>query len=336
MEPSSPATEQTPAPTQQDKSAAGALAKQAEEAHGENNTAKMTELCLEALELDPNCRRALSLMARYGGWDAEALELDLDMALNAARKSLELADSEARAYLASKIYYERRDQVAKQLDSVMKVAKGADPADAHAVMATWRRLMKELPYLPAEVMNDEVEICEELCRRSKRSLFPNERVISLAYAKHNDGVSYADELRSIAQARSGEAEQHEKAALDEVQTRYEACMASYRERSEDAALSPGDERALLTSTLKQLDAILKDLDNISERPIYEEMREKLTKHQERLKSIQLLQARKTASTLETVDAKLAEIDAAFAPIVNPVRAQADELRARLAELKKKH
>lgn len=335
MESSSPATEEPRIPTQQDKTTAGSLAKQAEEALAENDVAKMTELCLEALELDPDCRRALSLMARYGGWNEETLELNLDLALNAARRSLELADSEARAYLASKIYYERRDQVAKQLDALMKIAKGAEPTQVHVVMTTWRRLMEETPYLPAEVMNDEVEICEDLCRKSKRSLFPNERVLAQAYTEFNDGVSYADTLRSIAQARSGEAEQHEQAALNEVQSRYEACMASYRERSEGASLSPAEERTLITDTLKQLDAVLKDLGNISERPIYEEMRERLTKHQEGLKSIQLLQARKTASTLSTVEAKLAEIDAAFAPIVDPVQAQADKLRARLTELTKK-
>lgn len=336
MEPSPHTTEEAPTPTQQDKTEAGSLAKQAEEAHAEKDTAKMVELCLKALELDPDCRRALSLMARYGGWDAETLELNLDVALNAAQRSLGLADSEARAYLSSKIYYERRDQIAKQLDEVMKVAKGAEPAEAHAVMASWIRLMRELPYLPAEVMNDEVEICEELCRKSKRSLFPNERVLAQAFTDFNDGVSYADTLRSIAQARAGEAEEHEKAALDEVQARYEACMAAYRERTEEAQLHPADERKLIADTLKQLDAILKDLANISERPIYEEMREKLIAHREKLKSIQLLQARKTASTLETVEAKLAEIDAAFAPIIDPVRAQADMLRARQAELAKKH
>ncbi len=161
---------------------------------------KGAKTCSAAVELDPNNVQAWSLLARFGGWDHRQAELNVDLALEAAKRAIRLTPEAQRPQEASDIYAERKKQISEELEAIMMMPSYMGAKKLHAFMESWLRLLKNFPELPPVVIEGEVTLIGNICQRSKLAVMPNDRLVYTAYATFNNKEPYGETFkRELAQ-----------------------------------------------------------------------------------------------------------------------------------------
>jgi len=308
------------------------LLDKAQAAYEADDSTAVTDLCREALDADPNNARAWDLLAKFGGWDAKLYVLDFDFAIDSAAHALGLIPESQRYDAAAEIYTARKKQIAHVLESEMMMPSYTAAKQLHATMMDWKRMLEEIPYLSAALIEGEVTLVNNLCLRSKMGVMPGDRLVYTAYASLNGKESYGDTFQKALDGRlqreRARQEQHTGELLDDVRSRRDALA----ERVATGLLSPDDEKAELMELLATCKNELVSVEGQSNRVVYAQQLEELERQLEATKSYKVFKRQDLTRKIADTREKAEQLEAELATVTAPLREQVAAIEARLAEL----
>ena len=90
------------------------------------------------------------------------------------------------------------------------------PKQLHGTMGEWQRLLVEIPYLTVNLLESEVELVDNLCKRSKLGMMPAERLVYTAYASLNKKESYGETFRKALAGRLSKEQEEQGAQIEQM------------------------------------------------------------------------------------------------------------------------
>lgn len=308
------------------------LIDKAQKAYEADDSKTVAECCDEILKIDSENFDAWELLAKFGAWDSKMLEMDVLQAVAAAKRATELAPEGVRYDLGSKIYTARKKQIAAQLESSLMMPSYQGAKKVHAIMHDWEQLLVKLPYLTPSLIEGEINLCTNLCKRSKMGIMPADRLVYTAYATFNKKENYGDTFRKALMSRiEGEAQQT-AGELESARKEIEDNLAQYKQRRESGELSPAEEKALLEKDLANITISINNLVGMSNRSLYADQLEEMKKQLAKLKPYKLVKRQEMNRQIAAVENKIAEIDSQLEINTASLKAQADLLQQRLTEI----
>lgn len=309
----------------------GALLAQAREAYEADDSAAVSQLCDQVLAADPENPGAWSLLARFGGWDSKMLDFDLDLALKAAYRALNLVPDERRYEEASDIYAARKRQISARLEAALLMPSYTGAKEVHAIMMDWERLLRELPDLSPELIESEVTLCTNLCLRSKMGIMPSDRLVYTAYASFNGKEPYGETFRRALAARIGERDKQDAEAAAAAQKRAEEKLSSYEERRASGDLTADAEKSLIKNDIAELIRDKNDVEGRSGKRAFLDQMAELKRQRAALKPYKFFQKKEIDQQIAALETKVAQIDEQVARESAALQAQIEVFQARLAD-----
>lgn len=306
---------------------------QAKAAAGEDNSSMIEAWCKAALEIDPVNLDAWTLLAKFGGWDFVMYTLDMDEALNSAKRALGLTPEGRRYAVAADVYAARKKQISNQIEEALLMPSYTGAKNLHEVMQRWLRFLVEIPCLSATLIESELTLCDNLCQRSKRGVMPADRMVYTAYATFNGKETYGDTFRKALAERADDEFARKDKVLADAKRALKERQAAYRGKTQDGALSPESEARLLERDIDELTAQLGNLIGLSDRGMYQKEIEELERQKAKLKPYKVFNRRTIDTRIEELTRKIAQIDADLEESTEPLRAELDLMKSRLAQLR---
>lgn len=304
----------------------------AREAYEAQDSVRLTECCKRALELQENNAEAWELLACFGGWDAKMHVLDVDFAVESAAHALGLAPEGRRYEMASEIYGARKKQIASCLEDDMMMPSYMGAKQLHKTMGDWQRLLAEIPYLSRDLLDDELNLVDNLCLRSKLGIMPGDRLVYTAYATLNNKVPYGDTFRKALAPRLTQVSEREAARRAETLERIAAWREDYREWVNQGNPTVEERAARLQEQLGALQAEVDELVGQSGRGLLLQQIDELERQKARIGKFKVFQRREADAQIAAARAKLEQMDGALIPARAPLEEAIGEVRRLLDEL----
>ncbi|MDO4400007.1 MAG: hypothetical protein Q4D27_03540 [Coriobacteriia bacterium] len=304
----------------------------AREAYEAQDSNRLTECCKRALELQENNAEAWELLACFGGWDAKMHVLDVDFAIESATHALGLASEGKRHEVATEIYGARKKQIALCLEDDMMMPSYMGAKQLHKTMGDWQRMLVEIPYLSRDLLEDELNLVDNLCLRSKLGIMPGDRLVYTAYATLNDKVPYGDTFRKALAPRLTQVSEQEAARRAESLERIEAWRERYREWVVQDAPTAEERKARLQEELNVLQAEVDELVGQSGRGLLLQQIEELEQRKTRIGKFKVFQRREVDAQIAAAKAKLEQIEAALVPARAPLEEAVTQIKQLLDEV----
>lgn len=233
--------------------------------------------------------------ARTAGWDPETCILDVDEAVSSAREFLDVTPDYLKPRVSAEIYAERKKQIAAMIDADFLLASYSGAKKMHETINIWLRVLDGIPYLSTAVLKHEIGLCKSLCRRSKMSFMPNERLIYVAYMEFNDKASYGDSFEEHLQERLREQEVYELKVAEYAKQDFQnqELPRLLDSLDKDGAIEPSC--VFSAEELKEL------LDGLSLRPLYQSQIDELNKQLQALKPYSVGRKRRIQKKIKQVE-----------------------------------
>jgi len=304
---------------------------QAQAAYEADDSKTVTELCRKVVELDPENAEAWDLLAKFGGWDSKLYNFDIDFAIESAEHALGLIPENQRYDAAAEIYTARKRQIALILESEMMMPSYTAAKQLHGTMEEWQRLLMEIPYLTASLMEAEVELVNNLCVRSKLGIMPAERLVYTAYASLNGKESYGETFRKALAIRLEQEREAQGERIEQMIKRAEERNAELDKLASEGAMPPAELKALCEKELAVLDHDIAAIADLSNKTLYEQQLEELERQFAAVKPIKIFKRQELASRIADTKDKMAQVDAAFEEKVAPLRAHVQAIQQLLGD-----
>lgn len=146
--------------------------------------------CDKILEIDPDNYEAWMLRAKSAGWSSTLNQIKIPQALIAAKRAVNLAPDEKKPQIAKEIYVALKAQIVALLSICSKISSTTGCQYVHTVMLHWQSLLTDIPFLPKELIKEEIDDCKTMCKNSKSAFMPQKRIIYAAYFAYNHNISY--------------------------------------------------------------------------------------------------------------------------------------------------
>lgn len=308
------------------------LLDQAWKAYDADDSKTVSECCDEALAVDPNNPELWELLAKFGGWNSQTYEYDQNFAITAARRAVELAPISKRYKLGAEIYVARKKQIAKMMEAHMMMPSHTSARRMHQTMEDWMGLLQDLPYLSPGLIEAEVNLCKNLCLRSKMGIMPNDRLVYVSYATFNNKESYGDTFERKLSRRIEAARAQKEAIMEGILNRLE------RERSSSLSLlnkysgSTEEQKTMLEEQLEQFQNDLGDVLGMSDKDMFLQQRGEVEAKLAELGPMKIFKRKELREQLDGIDKRLAEIDGDISPVVDFLVAEISAIQERLVEL----
>lgn len=306
---------------------------QAKAAAAEENSSMIESWCASSLAIDPVNLDAWTLLATFGGWDFVRYTLDMDEALNSAKRALGLTPEGRRYAVAADIYSARKKQISNQIEEALLMPSYTGAKNLHEVMQRWLRFLVEIPCLSPTLLESEVSLCDNLCQRSKRGVMPADRMVYTAYATFNGKEPYGDTFRKALAGRAEDELAQKDKVLADAKRALKERQASYRSKATGGTLTPAAEAKLLERDIETLTAQLGNVIGLSDRGMYQREIEELERQKATLKPYKVFNRRTIDARIEELTQKIAQIDADLEKSTEPLRAELDLMKSRLAQLR---
>ena len=162
-----------------------------------SDTDSVVEYSDKVLELDQDNYEAWKYRALTAGWNSSLNNMKTAQVITAAKRTLQLAPPEKRAEVATQIYMQGKAQIVQHLRRALKIPGGlATIVDKfnhiHNVMTAWVSLTTEIPYIPEEILMQEIKDCEEIDSGRK---FGFTDVSACAKTNNNNKVRYSQMMQ---------------------------------------------------------------------------------------------------------------------------------------------
>lgn len=174
-------------------------------------------------------------VSRSSGWDEEACALDFEDAISAIQRTIALLPGYLRPRVSAEIYVERKRQIAAMIAADFLLPSYSGAKKMHATMLGWEQLLERTPGLSARLLEEEIDLCKSLCRRSKLGIMPNERLVYLAYMQCNGKTSYGDMFQRRLDPILKDQEHYEREIETEAGELARALVASGTEADQSVA-----------------------------------------------------------------------------------------------------
>lgn len=308
------------------------LLAQAEAAYENDDSQSVANLCREVLDVDPDNAQAWLLLAKFGGWDSKLYGFDVSFAIDAAKHALELVPETGRYDAASEIYTARKRQIGKILESEMMMPSYTAAKQLHGTMAEWQRLLMEIPYLTANLLESEVELVDNLCKRSRIGMMPAERLVYTAYASLNGKESYGETFRKALAGRLAKEQEEQGTRIEQMLEQAKARNAELEELVSGATMPAAELRPRLEAELENLDRDIATIADLSNKTLYDQQLEELERQLATVKPYKFFRRQEITGRITEAKEKIAQVDAGFEAKVAPLHAYEQTLRARISEL----
>lgn len=304
---------------------------EAQEAVEEEDTKAFKESIDEALSLEPDNLHACLLQAKYGFWHFKQYDFDGSAVIRAAQQVLDLAPAQDRFSMAADIYVARKHQIAKMLEAAMMMPSYTAAKQLHEIMGEWKRLLSDIPYLTPGLIAGEVELCRNLCLRSKMGIMPGDRLVYTAYATLNGKESYGDQFARELQPRIDAMEARKASVMEEVEGQLQRGQG-FLARLEQEGLPAEEERQKLEDELRSLQAALSEVVGLSDRGMFLQQLEELQRQRASLKLAKVFKRRELDEQIAAVEKKLRDIDAQMVAVTEPLEEGISAIESRLLQL----
>lgn len=308
------------------------LLAQAQTAYENDDSQSVANLCREVLATDPDNAQAWLLLAKFGGWDSKLYGFDIGFAIDAAKHALKLVPETNRYDAAAEIYTARKRQIGKILESEMMMPSYTAAKQLHGTMAEWQRLLMEIPYLTVDLLESEVELVDNLCKRSKLGMMPAERLVYTAYASLNKKESYGETFRKALAGRLSKEQEEQGARIEQMIELAGERNTELDKLASEATLPPAELKSLLEVELKQLDQDIATIADLSNKTIYDQQLEELERQLATVKPYKIFRRQELTGRIAETKEKIAQVDADFEAKVAPLRAYEQALRSRISAL----
>ena len=301
-------------------------------AYQDDDSATVTELCRGVIDAEPDNPRAWELLAKFGGWDSKLYTFDIDFAIDAAKHALALAPESSRYDMASEIYAARKMQIAHILESEMMMPSYTAAKQLHGTMGEGQRLLVEIPYLTVNLLESEVELVDNLCKRSKLGMMPAERLVYTAYASVNKKESYGETFRKALAGRLSKEQEEQGARIEQMLEQAAERNAELEKLATGATLPPAELKSLLEAELENLDRDIATIADLSNKTLYDQQLEELERQLATVKPYKIFRRQELTGRITETKEKIAQVDAGFKAKVAPLRSYEQALRARISGL----
>ena len=299
---------------------------QAQAAYEADDSKTVADLCRKVVDADPDNAEAWDLLAKFGGWDSKLYNFDIDFAIESAEHALSLIPENQRYDAAAEIYTARKRQIAYILESEMMMPSYTAAKQLHGTMGEWQRLLMEIPYLTASLIEAEVELVNNLCVRSKIGIMPAERLVYTAYASLNGKESYGETFRKALAKRLEREREAQGERIGQMIKRAEERNAELDTLASEGATPPAELRALCEEELAVLDHDIAAIADMSNKALYEQQLEELERQLAAVKPIKIFKRQELTSRIAATKDKMAQVDAAFEEKVAPLRAHVQAIQ----------
>lgn len=284
--------------------------------------------CQAAIDLDPENPEAWRYLAEFGAWDAKYFKLDIDSAIDAIQHAFRLTDESKHFELASRVYDARKRQIAYMLDEAMLNLTTKGSSRIHEIMQCWLRFLSEIPSLSPEIIEGEINLCENLCKRSRIGIMPTDRMVYTAYMDHNGKETYGKTFRRALEGRLQHEQAEQEAALEEAHANAKAALDAATEHLN--ADSP--ELSLLQADATALQEAIDSLRSFTRRGLFEKQIEQLETQKQKLSGFQLMKSRAIAGRIASTKREIAKIDKDLKGEVGPLEEKLAEVREKIQKL----
>ena len=308
------------------------LLAQAQAAYENDDSQSVANLCREVLDADPDNAQAWLLLAKFGGWDSKLYGFDVGFAIDAAKHALELVPETTRHDAAADIYTARKRQIGKILESEMMMPSYTAAKQLHGTMGEWQRLLVEIPYLTVNLLESEVELVDNLCKRSKLGMMPAERLVYTAYASLNKKESYGETFRKALAGRLSKEQEEQGARIEQMLEQATERNAELEKLATGATLPPAELKSLLEAELENLDRDIATIADLSNKTLYDQQLEELERQLATVKPYKIFRRQELTGRITETKEKIAQVDAGFKAKVAPLRSYEQALRARISGL----
>lgn len=165
----------------------------------------------------------------------------------------------------------------------------------HETLSAWCELLCNLPFLNSALLRNEISLCKTLCRKSKGSFMPNERLVYVAYMEFNNKVSYGDSFEKRLQPLLTERESFEASAKQDARKAFEQIELMEDETTEKLSND-------MVAEWKELIA------GLSLKPLYQLQINELNQQLASLRPYHIRQRRITKKRIDDLGAKIISID----------------------------
>lgn len=144
--------------------------------------------CDRILEIDPDNYDAWVLRAKSAGWGSTLTNIKIPQALTAAKRAVNLAADGKKSETAEEIYWALKSLIVALLKICYTVDDKAQYI--HKVMLQWQLILSDVPFLPKELIQEEINDCATLCKNAKSAIMSPKRAVFAAYFAYNNNISY--------------------------------------------------------------------------------------------------------------------------------------------------
>lgn len=159
---------------------------------GENSD-QVEQYCQTAIEIDPQCSRAWELEARGILFKSSLSSNKIPQAIAAAANAVNYSDGD-KSELAISLY----KSICSHISGLYSIAKSMPTLTNQAlyirqVMQYYCSAITDIPNLPVEFINKELEAWDDMEATSKKAILPTKRIF---FASHINEPAWADQMRA--------------------------------------------------------------------------------------------------------------------------------------------
>lgn len=304
------------------------LLRQANDSIEEQHPEEACKQAYEVLKASPSNKEALMVLAKVKGWDSIQCILDTRQAAEAATVALEASDESMRHKYATEIYAARKSQLAQSLETALMMTPYAGSKRIHEIMLGWLFLLQRIPYLNADLLLSEINLCTNLCERSKQGIMPNDRMVYTAYATFNKKERYDVTFRNTLQKTLNEETIARQTAHNEVKLRFgktkELIQAFSKDPNTELADSIKADKAFIENQLQIIEGH-------ANRDSYCNQVKELNDQLKSTKPFKIARRRQIQNQIAQAQDKLSSIDTELSEIRTSFALMIEEINAVLAK-----
>lgn len=267
------------------------------------------------------------ILAQQDGWNEQACELDVEVAVQAAMRAIDASPEHLRFRRGTDIYLARKKQLATILESDLMLPSYSGAKRLHATMQTWCHLLEQLPALNAHLIEDEITLCENLCSKSKKGFMPNDRLVYVAYSQCNNKVSYGATFAQRLQTRLTQQKAYERNLKQEIADHVRALACTLSQAESRAALTSEQAHELLANTAHWEEMLI----GLTSRHLYQAQIEELRQQASLTKPYFLARKKHLEARIAALQATIQDIDQSLEQDLAPLRDQHHQLTLFIAE-----
>ena len=128
--------------------------------------------------------------ACIAGWNEQRCKHDVNAVITSAHALIDGLAWHERYAVAACIYTARKKQLTNAIEAALMTPSYMGSKALHAVFQDWSRMLNGLPCLGSRLLKGEVRLVSNLCKRSKASIMPGDRLIYTAYTTLNQKEDY--------------------------------------------------------------------------------------------------------------------------------------------------